>query len=175
MVDRIQCQSELDLTEDFYEKLLLGAIDKRLDHKKLEANDPARDGQDTTFALPDRLKATGKAIEQRWSGDETLVASSSRWNSLRTNRSSTMPPLNESPTDDARPTPTFGERPSHAATFRPASSPSAGFGPPPRHTTFHSGIQEAEEPEPRAAQRSSTMGPKRSERSKSHWWDRHDS
>lgn len=34
MVDTVKCQTEADLTEPFYKKLLLGAIDKTLDHEE---------------------------------------------------------------------------------------------------------------------------------------------
>lgn len=165
MVDTIKCQSDLDLTETFYEKLLLGAIDKRLDHKKIEAHHPAEDSQDTALALPLRNKTIDKGKDRRWSDNETLVASSSRWNSLHGHRSSTMQPVYESPIDDARPAATFEGRPSNMTSSRHSSPPSAGFGPPSRHATFHSGIQEAEEPEPSAVQRASTSGSH-----KSHWW-----
>ena len=36
MVDTITCLSEADLTEKFFEKLLLGAIDKAVDHEVIE-------------------------------------------------------------------------------------------------------------------------------------------
>lgn len=154
MVDTIKCQSELDLTEKFYEKLLLGAIDKRLDHKKLEAHHPAEDGQDTALALPLRSKIINKGKDRRWSDNETLVAPTSRGNSLQGHRSSTMQPVYESPIDDARPAAPFERRPSNMTTS--SSPPSAGFGPPSRHATFHNAIQEAEEPDSSAVQRRST-------------------
>lgn len=105
MVDTIKCKTELDLTETIYEKLLLSAIDKCLDHTKMEAQHRAKDGQDTNPALPVRSKTTGKGKQRQWSDDETLVTSSSRWNSLHANRSSTMQPSHESPLDDTRSTP----------------------------------------------------------------------
>lgn len=37
MVDTISCLSEDDLTEEFFEKLLLGAIDKVVDHQAIAA------------------------------------------------------------------------------------------------------------------------------------------
>ena len=167
MIDTIKCESELDLTEAFYEKLLLGAIDKRLDHTKIETHHPAKDDQETTIAPPYRPKTIGKGKERRWSDEEIVVASSSRWDSYA-NRSSTMQTLYESSTGDARPASTFGERPLNLATSRHASPPSAGFPPPTRHTTFHNTIQERDEPEPRAAQRSNTSGSHRSS-----WWKPH--
>lgn len=168
MVDTIRCQSDLDLTEEFYEKLLLGAIDDRLDHQTMEAHSPATDGQDTARALPHRSKTTDKGKERQWSGD-TVVASSSRGHSMHPNRASTMQTLYESPIDDARPKPTFETRPSNMPTPRHTSPPSSGFGPPPRHTTFSHANQE-EEPEPKAARRSSTVGSYGSS-----WWKSHDS
>ncbi len=170
MVDYIKCQSELDLTHTFFEKLLLGAIDKRLDHKKMEAHGPAKDGHDTAFALPNRSRTIGKEQERQWPDDETLVGSSNRGNSLHANRSSTMQTLYESQIDDGRAKPTYEGKRSSVTTSRHASPPSAGFGPLPRHITFPHTNQEAEEPEPRTAQRSSTFGSQRS-----HWWNRHNS
>ena len=168
MVDTIKCQSELDLTESFYEKLLLGAIDKRWDHQKVAAHDPAKDVQDFIPPLPYRSRTILNGKEPQWSDDETFVASSSRGNSLHANRSSTMQTLHESSIDDARPKSTFEGRSSNMTTSRHASPPLAGFGVPPRHTTFHSTIKEADEPEPRAAQRSSTISSHGS-----HWWNKH--
>ena len=170
MVDTIKCESELDLTEEFFEKLLLGAIDKRLDHQKVTAHHPANDSQDLVPTLPHRSKTVGNGKEPQWLDDETLVASSSRRNSLHANRASTMQTLHGSPIDDARTKPAFEGRPSNVTTSRHASPPSAGFGLPSRHTTFHNTIQEAEEPEPRAAQRSSTITSHGS-----HWWNKHGS
>lgn len=34
MVDTVRCQTEADLTERFFKKLLLGAIDKAVDHEE---------------------------------------------------------------------------------------------------------------------------------------------
>ncbi len=158
MVDTIKCESELDLTEDFYEKLLLGAIDKRLDRKKIEAHSSARGGHDTASPLSFRFKIPGKGKERQWSDDDTLVGPSSRWNSQRTKRTSTMRTLNESPVDDAGHTHAFDERQSNMTNFRHASPPSAGSGPPRRHTTFSDAIPEAEEPGPKTTKRSSTFG-----------------
>ena len=168
MVDTIKCQSELDLTEAFFEKLLLGAIDKRLDRQKVAAHSPANDSQDLVPTLPYRSKTVGNGKEPHWADDETLVASSSRGNSLHANRSSTMQTLHESPIHDARPKSAFEGRPSNMTTSRHASPPAAGFGLPSRHTTFHNTIQEAEESEPKAAQRSSTVSSHGS-----HWWNKH--
>ena len=163
MVDTIQCQSELDLTEEFFEKLLLGAIDKGLDRKKMDLLDPVKDGQDSLPAISHRFKVTFKGKERQRSGDETLVGSSSRGNSMRhPNRSSTMRTMNESPTDDAPPTRAFQESPTSMTSSSHVSPPSIGFEPPNRRVTYSDTIQEAEEPEPRVNKRSSTMGSK--------WW-----
>ena len=163
MVDTIRCQSELDLTEAFFEKLLLGAIDKGFDRKKMIPHDPVKDGQDSLPSLSHRFKTTGKGKERQWSGDETLVGSSSRGNSTRhPNRSSTMQTLNESPTDDAPPTRIFQESPTNMTSSRYAAPPSVGLGPPNRRVTYDDTIQEAEEPEHRTTKRSSTLGSK--------WW-----
>ena len=167
MVDTIQCQSELDLTEAFFEKLLLGAIDKGLDRKKMDAHNPLRAAQESPPPLSHRFKATGKGKERQWSGDDTLVGSSSRGNSMHyPNRSSTMRTLNESPADDAPPTRVFQESPTNMASSRyappPPPPPSVGFERPNRSVTYNHTIEEAEEPEPRVNKRSSTMG--------SRWW-----
>ena len=156
MIDTIKCQSELDLTEEFYQKLLLGAIDKNFDHEKMEAHNPAEEDPEDAPALPYRSRMAGKGKERRWSDDETIAVSSNRQSSV--NRSSTMQTLYESPIGDAGPKSAFGERPSNTTTFRHASPPSTGYGQPTRRTTFHHSIQETEEPEPRAGQRSFTFG-----------------
>ena len=166
MVDTIQCQSELDLTELFYEKLLLGAIDKRLDRKKIEAHDPAKHGQDAYHEIPHRTKAPGTDRERPWSEAETLVGSSRRGNSLHANRSSTMRTPIESPVEAAQSAQPFERNPSNMTHSAQASSASAAFQTPRRHPTFSSTIQEAEEPEPRTPQRSSTAGIHQS-----HWWN----
>ena len=75
MVDFIKCQTERDLTTAFYEKLLLGAIDKRLDHEEMEAHHPVKDGPNTTLTLPHRSQTAGKGKERQWSEDETIVQS----------------------------------------------------------------------------------------------------
>lgn len=155
MIDTIKCKSELDLTEAFFKKLLLGAIDKSLDHKKMEDHDLAKFSRSNDPTLPHRPIMIGKGKERQWSDDETLIGSSSRWNSVSGNRASTT--LHKSPTSDARHTSTFGER----------HSPVTGNGPPSRRTTFHDPIQEAEDPEPRLTQRSSTIGSHVSS-----WWKR---
>lgn len=90
MVDTIRCQSDLDLTEAFYEKLLLGAISKKLDHKQIAAHEPAKDNQDFNFPLPHRSTTLLNGKEPQWSDDEVPEASLSRGNTLHTNRSSTQ-------------------------------------------------------------------------------------
>lgn len=157
MVDTIKCESELDLTEQFYEKLLLGAIDKRLDRKKIETHDPAGYGQDTHHAIPHRSKAPSKGKERQRSGDETLPESSSRANSLHADRFSGMQTLVESPIDTAQSGYTYGEFSSNMTRSRHVSPPSAGFAPPRRNATADDAIQEVQEPELKAAQRSSTF------------------
>ena len=75
MVDFIKCQTERDLTDAFFEKLLLGAIDKRLDHEELEAHHPVQDSPNKIFTLPHRSQTAGKGKERQLSGDETIVQS----------------------------------------------------------------------------------------------------
>ena len=162
MVDTIQCQSELDLDEFFYEKLLLGAIDKRLDRKKIEAHDPATHGQDTYHEIPHRPKAPGTDRERPWSEAETLVSSSRHGNSLHANRSSTMRTLIESPVEAAQTAQPFERTPLNMTSSRHASPP---LDPPRRRTTINSTIEETEEPELRTPQRSSTSGTH-----SSRWW-----
>ena len=162
MVDTIQCQSELDLTESFYEKLLLGSIDKRLDRKKIEANDPATHGQDTYHELPHRAKAPGIDRERPLSEAETLVGSSRHGNSLHAKRSSTMRTLIESPVEAAQTAQHFERNPLNVTSSRHASPP---LDPPRRRTTISSTIEETDEPEPRIPQRSSTSGTH-----SSRWW-----
>ena len=165
MVDTIPCKSELDLTESFYEKLLLGAIDKPLDRKKIESHDPAEYGQDTYHDLPHRAKAPGTKSERPFSEAETLVNSSRRGNSWHANRSSTMPTTIESPVEAAQSAQPFQRNPSNMTSSRHASPP---LEPPRRRTTINSAtstIEETEEPESRTPQRSSTSGTH-----SSRWW-----
>ena len=162
MVDRIQCQSELDLTELFYKKLLLGAIDKTLDRKELEAHDPTKYDQEAHDPIPHRAKAPSTGRESQWSGDTTAVGSSSRGNSFYTNRSSTMRTPIESPVELTQSAQTFGRNPSNMTSFRHASPP---LDPPRRRTTTNSAIEETAESEPRAPPRSSTSGTH-----SSRWW-----
>ena len=133
MVDRVQCRSVLDLNHQWFEKLLLGAIDRKIDRKEIEAHDPALDIQDSTFTLAHRFKSDDKGKERQWS-DDNNTAGPSRFNP---NRASTMQTLVESPSDDARSTHHFGDSPRGLMTSRRASPPSAGPGPHRRHTGFH--------------------------------------
>lgn len=165
MVDTIKCESELDLTEQFFEKLLLGAIDKRMDRKKIETHDPAGYDQDTYHAMPHRSKAPSKGKERQRSGDETLAQSSSRQNSSHADRFSGMQTLVESPIDTAHSRYTYGGRSSNMTRSGQVSPPSAGFASPRRNTTSDDAIPEAQEPELRAVQRSSTSASQHS-----HWW-----
>ena len=164
MVDTIQCQSELDLTESFYEKLLLGAIDKRLDRKKIEAHDPTTHGQDTyhDHEIPHRAKAPGTDRVRPWSEAETLVGSSRHGNSLHANRSSTMRTPIESPIEAAQTAQPFERNPLNMTSSGHASPP---LDRPRRRTTINSTIEETDEPEPRIPQRSSTSGTH-----SSRWW-----
>ena len=52
MVDTIKCVSELDLSHEFFRKLLLGAIDKREDKKNVQRQRPPIDSHSVT--LPSR-------------------------------------------------------------------------------------------------------------------------
>ena len=163
MVDTIKCQSERDLTEDFFEKLLLGAIDRRLDRKEIDAYDPAEHGQDAYHEISHRPKASGtNRTERPWSEAETLVGSSRRGNSFQPSRSSTMPTPIESPVETAQSAHPFGRNPSNMTSYRHTSPP---LDPPHRRTTINSSIEETEEPEPRPPQRSSTSGTH-----SSRWW-----
>ena len=163
MVDTIKCQSELDLTEGFFEKLLLGAIDKRFDRKEIEAHDPTEYDQETHDPMPHRAKAPGTDRERPWSEAETLVGSSRRGNSFHPNRSSTMRSPIESPVEAAHSAQPFEGNASNMTSSRHASAP---LDPPRRRTTINSTIEETEEPEPRATQRSSTSGTH-----SSRWWN----
>lgn len=163
MVDTIQCQSELDLTEEFFEKLLLGAIDARLDRKEMDVHDPAEHGQDPYHEIPHRPKPPSTdRTERPWSEAETLVGSSRRANSFQPNRSSTMRTPVESPVENAQSARPFERNPSNMTSFRHASPP---VDPPHRRTTINSSIEETEESEPRTPQRSSTSGTH-----SSRWW-----
>ena len=163
MVDTIRCQSELDLTKNFFEKLLLGAIDGRWDREEIDVHDPAEHGQDAYHGIPHRPKASSTdRTERPWSEAETLVGSSRRGNSFQPNRSSTMPTRVESPVETAQSAPSFEGNPSNMTSFRHASPPS---NPLRRSTNTNSTIEEAQEPESRTPQRSST-----SDTHSSRWW-----
>ena len=82
MIDTIQCVSEADLTENFYRKLLTGAIDKREDKKRLEeqsAPAPHLEQASATarnITLPDRSASNATNVSRSFSETETLVAPS---------------------------------------------------------------------------------------------------
>ena len=127
MVDRVQCRSVLDLNHEWFEKLLLGAIDRKMDRKEIEAHDPALDMQDSSPTLAHRVKSDDKGKERQWSDDNT-TAGPSRFNP---NRASTMQTLVESPSDSTH---HFGDGPRGLMTSRRASPTSAGPGPHRRYT-----------------------------------------
>ena len=77
MVDTIKCQSELDLTQDFFQKLLLGAIDKREDNKKIE-------GQ-TNKELEHQDHPPRRSHTVLSEGDTLVESSTTRWNSFPAN------------------------------------------------------------------------------------------
>lgn len=133
MVDTVQCRSVLDLNHQWFEKLLLGAIDRKMDRKEIEAHGPALDIQDSTFTLAHRFQSDGKGKERQCSDDNT-IAGPSRFNP---NRASTMQTLVESPNDDVGSMHHFGHSPRGLITSRRASPPSAGPSPHRRHTGFH--------------------------------------
>lgn len=83
MVDTIKCQSEADLTEPFFRKLLLGAIDKGLDHEETtvepsssynnythQPSQPTR----TATVREDRQQQGGRA--KTWAMDQRMSESS---------------------------------------------------------------------------------------------------
>lgn len=156
MVDTIKCQSEIDLTKKFFEKLLLGAIDKRWDHEKMEAQSPkfeesSHTQEQPSSTLPYRLLSMGKGKERQFSDDDTLVGSSTRWNSFPTPANSTLQTLYEAQrTDDPtsqskKPMSTFEERPSeNTQTSQQPSPPLTGRVP--RQTTFDHTLIKTEEP-----------------------------
>ena len=145
-VDTIKCQSEVDLTKNFFEKLLLGAIDNRWDHKKMETQAPKLEEsshaqEQPLSALPHRLLSMGKGIERRLSDDDTLVGSSTRWNSFPTPASSTLQTLYEAQwTDD--PTSQSKKR---MSTFEERPPPPLTGGVP-RRTTFNHVLTKTDEP-----------------------------
>ena len=75
MVDFIKCQTERDLTDAFFEKLLLGAIDKRFDNEEMEAHHSVKDSPNKILTLPHRSQTAGKGKERQWSEDGTIVQS----------------------------------------------------------------------------------------------------
>ena len=159
MVDTIKCQSEVDLTKNFFEKLLLGAINKRWDHEKIETQAPKLEESSHTShtqeqpssALPHRLLSMGKGKERQFSDDDTLVGSSTRWNSFPTPANSTLQTLYEAQrTDDPisqskKAMSTFEEMPSENTQTSQPSPPLTGRVP--RRTTFDHTLTKTEEPD----------------------------
>ena len=106
MVDTIKCQTKRDLTPAFFEKLLLGAIDKRLDNAEMEAHHRVKDSPDTALTLPHRSKTAGKGKERQLSEEETIVTSptsafEARPSSMITSRqvSARLRPVSRHPTE----------------------------------------------------------------------------
>lgn len=80
MVDTIKCQTEADLTESFFKKLLLGAINKRLDQEETSAA-PSSSWQNythhpTTVSEDRQQQDGGKRRTKTWAMDQRLSESS---------------------------------------------------------------------------------------------------
>lgn len=65
MVDTIKCQTEADLTEPFFKKLLLGAIDKSLDHEETVAAPNSSYNNYTHYPGQSSHMATGSEDRQQ--------------------------------------------------------------------------------------------------------------
>lgn len=132
-----------------------------MDYKKMEAHDPAKDSQDTVPALP---IAPNQPVEQKSGNGQTMKLSCFMRRLVVGTACST-------PTSLLRWKPCMSHRwtmleqsPSLKENLQTqhVSPPSPRFGPPSRHITFPNTNQEAEEAEPRVAQRSSTYGSNKS-------------
>lgn len=71
MIDTVQCQTEADLTEPFYKKLLLGAIDKTLDHEESIAAPSAYKNYTYHHSQPTRGAAASVDLQQQDDGNST--------------------------------------------------------------------------------------------------------
>lgn len=82
MVDTIKCQTEDDLTELFFKKLLLGAIDKHLDHEETIAapGSPYNNytHRQSLIASEDQQHDEGNPRAKFWREDQRLAESSHR-------------------------------------------------------------------------------------------------
>lgn len=123
-----------------------------MNRKKMDVHYPAKNSQGFSLTLSHRSRANGKGKERQLSDDDTLVGSSSRYNSLHANRSSMMQTINESAIDDTRLTYN-----SQNIEPRQTSALSGVISPPHRHATFDNDISEGGQSEPEAAQRSSLL------------------
>ena len=65
MVDTVRCLSYEDLTEDFYEKLLMGAINKKLDHLPHQSHTQNIRNEDDPPALQPRQHEQGLGLNTR--------------------------------------------------------------------------------------------------------------
>lgn len=125
MVDTIRCETDLDLTEDFFRKLLLGAIDKKEDNRKIEEHPPANpqspsNAQHTT--LPDRSASIRTTNSRAWSETDNVASPTRQFSFPVVDRS--LSTLQEVPTAES-----FGGQPpvlqKRQSTFksRPSQSP----------------------------------------------------
>ncbi|KAL9609317.1 MAG: hypothetical protein Q9167_005904 [Letrouitia subvulpina] len=134
MVDTIQCQSEVDLTEDWFRKLLLGAIDKREDNRKIEDQQIADDAANAV--LPDRSISSRTSHSRPFSEVDTLVGPS-RGYSFPIDTNSTT--LHESPiVEKSNLHHPFSQRANETASMTTTTGTKQKASPPPRSSTIES-------------------------------------
>lgn len=134
MVDTVKCQEMEDLTEDFFRKLLLGAIDRREDSMAQNAHRTAsqtpHNSPPPSHALQHRPHSTETTNHAHFSDDDdTVVGGSSRYNTFSAHPA--LETLHEVQKGDAliphHPTrmSTLPHRPvaSSSSTYRPRYSP----------------------------------------------------
>ena len=182
MVDTIKCFSERDLTERFYAKLLLGAIDRRQDHEEVESS---RSGSHTEHirgggsrpttthrADTDVGRRTSKGKERNSSQD--IGEGSSQQSRNSDPHPSTLQSLREAQTSHntspsrrhASPSSTSSDSDEYTISTSPdpinhrrtQDSPPIRQHPAPRHVSFP--VEATEPTAPIAPPRSSTWGVK---------------
>lgn len=122
MVDTLRCLSFDDLTEDFYEKLLMGSFNKRLDHAEHHRSTSNEANEHVT-------------IQQafRPARNSTLVPSASPF---ETSRGDANGSFGEGPSTGYGPFPQDWQRPSHNYTLASTQGQVPPRVPSPRSSTF---------------------------------------
>lgn len=118
MVDTIKCQTEADLTEPFFKKLLLGAIDKTLDHEEPIAapisynNYTYHPGQPTrrATAIGDRQQQSDKnPTGKSWNIDQKPAESSNHSSNSSPLAATSNDPYNNTSSSSYQPPRSYAE------------------------------------------------------------------